>query len=358
MRDGNHASMAKIVRVGHDSATMAFAILDDDVASHAEWRNTWAFAPVVTPGDNLVIEWNEMYSMGVGDLRQAIYDQLMPGTYKFDVQAVNIFGVPTGAEAFLKVKVPQPFWKMPWFWSVIFIGFALVMLGVVRYAVWQKIRREMLMLKHQQELERERLRIAHDIHDDLGARVTQISLLSAMSQKKPDLPESVRDDFSQISKMSRELVSALYETVWTVNPANDNLESLGNYVCQMVNQLCGGMQLRCRFHMPDLPREIEVSSQTRHNISLAVKEAVHNVIKHAGASEVSVHVALAGDILTISVQDNGRGFHPTDKHVGNGLTNMKQRLEDIGGSYFIESHIGKGTSVCLRWPVKSIYDGR
>jgi len=356
MRDGNHASMAKIVSVGHDSATKAFAILDDDVASHAEWRNTWAFAPKVTPGDNLVIEWNEMYSMGVGDLRIAAYSQLMPGTYKLDVQAVNIFGTPTGTDAFLKIIVPQPFWKMPWFWGIIAFGFTLMMLGVGRYMVWHKMRREMLGLKHQQELERERLRIAHDIHDDLGARVTKISLLSAMSQKNPALPESARDDFIQISKMSRELVSALYETVWTVNPANDNLEALGNYLCQMVNQLCGGMQLRCRFHMQDLPREIEVSSQTRHNISLAVKEAVHNVIKHADASEVSVYMTLIENVLTVSVQDNGRGFRPSDKLAGNGLTNMKQRLEDIGGSYLIESELGKGTSVYMRWPVKSIYD--
>ncbi len=185
MRDGNHASMAKIARVGHDSATMAFAILDDDVESHAEWHNTWPFAPAVAPGDNLVIEWNEMYSMGVGDLRQAVYNQLTPGNYVFNVQAVDIFGVPTGTEAFLKVKVPQPFWKTPWFWGMFCFGFTLIMLGVGRYAVWHKMRREMLGLKHQQELERERLRIAHDIHDDLGARVTQISLLSAISQKTP-----------------------------------------------------------------------------------------------------------------------------------------------------------------------------
>jgi len=90
-------------------------------------------------------------------------------------------------------------------------------------------------------LEQERLRIAHDIHDDLGARVTQISLLSAMSQENTSFPEKARADFDKVSKMSRELVSALYETVWAVNPENDNLEALGNYVCQMVNN-CANRQ--------------------------------------------------------------------------------------------------------------------
>ena len=293
MRDGNHASMAKIVRVGRDSATKAFAILDDDIASHADWRNNLESSLKVASGDNLVVEWNEMFSMRVGDIRQANYNGLKPGTYGFHVQDVNIFGVPTGIESSLKVTVPPPFWKMPWFWGTVSVGITVIMFGAGRYAVWHKMQREMLHLKHQQALERERVRIAHDIHDDLGARVTQISLLSAMSQDNPALSEKTRADFGRISQMSRELVSALYETVWTVNPENDNLDALGNYLCQMVNQLCGGLQFRCRFHVQDLPREIQISSQTRHNISMAVKEAVHNVIKHANASEVSIHIAFS-----------------------------------------------------------------
>jgi signal transduction histidine kinase len=352
-RDGNHASMAKIAKVGHDSATKAFAILDDDIASHAEWHNTLEFLPRVDPGDNLVVEWNEMFSMGVADMRQAGYGGLKPGTYGFQVQAVNIFGVPTGVETVLKVTVPPPFWMMPWFWGTAFVGITVIMFGAGRYAVRHKIRREMLRLKHQQALERERVRIAHDIHDDLGARVTQISLLSAMSQDNPALSEKTRADFNRISQMSRELVSALYETVWTVNPENDNLDALGNYLCQMVNQLCGGLQFSCRFHLQDLPRDIQVSSQIRHNISMAVKEAVHNAIKHAHASEVSIYVEYTGNLLTISVQDDGRGFQPADNLVGHGLNNMKQRLEDIGGSYSIESQPGKGTTVHLRLVVRA-----
>ena len=190
--------------------------------------------------------------------------------------------------------------------------------------------------------------IAHDIHDDLGARVTQISLLSAMSQDNPTFPEKARADFDQISQMSRELVSALYQTVWAVNPENDNLDALGNYLCQTVNQMCERTQIRCRFHMLDLSREVPVSSQTRHNISMAVKEAVHNVIKHAKASEVSINVTFDENLLTVSVQDNGCGFQPSGSFTGNGLTNMKRRLEDLGGSCIIESQPGHGTTVRMR----------
>jgi signal transduction histidine kinase len=202
-------------------------------------------------------------------------------------------------------------------------------------------------------LEQERLRIAHDIHDDLGARVTQISLLSAMSQGNDSFPEKARLDFDRISKMSRELVVALYETVWAVSPENDNLEALGSYLCQMANKLCEPAPLRCRFQVTGLPAEVQLSSQTRHNLCMAVKEALHNVIKHAQASEISMRVTFAQGVLEISIQDNGRGFDPALRTEGNGLANMKQRLAILGGLCAIESQPGQGTRVQIRLPVQS-----
>jgi signal transduction histidine kinase len=254
----------------------------------------------------------------------------------------------------MNVFIPQPVWKTPWFWGVVMVVVAGMMLGISRYFVWHRMRREMVRLKHQRALEQERLRIAHDIHDDLGARVTQISLLSAMAQENPAFPDKARADFDKVSKMSRELVSALYETVWAVNPENDNLEALGNYLCQMVKQLCEPTMLRCRFHVLDLPPDVQVSSQTRHNISLAVKEAVHNLIKHAKASEVTVRMAFAAGVLEVSVHDDGSGFQPAENMPGNGLSNMKQRLQNIGGSCLVESRPGQGTTVRLRLRIRPV----
>src|SRR5271170_3602904 len=218
---------------------------------------------------------------------------------------------------------PNRFGKQPGFGGGAAIAATALSVGISRYFVWHRMRREMVRLNEQRALEQERLRIAHDIHDDLGARVTQISLLSAMAQENIAFPEKARADFDKVSKMARELVSALYETVWAVNPENDNLDALGNYLCQMVKQLCEQTPLRCRFHVQDLPHEVQVSSQTRHNISMAVKEAVHNVIKHAGASEVGIYISFTGSLLTVSVQDAGCGFLPSGNHAGHGLTNMK-----------------------------------
>jgi hypothetical protein len=144
MRDGNHASMAKIVAIGKDMATKAFAILDDDPFSHAEWHSTSETMPAVTPGEDLVVEWNEMFSMGVGDIQIAKYDNLMLGTYKFRVEEVDMFGKPTGASASLSVLVPPPFWLMPWFWGAILVGVIAIVFGAWRYLAWYGIRREML----------------------------------------------------------------------------------------------------------------------------------------------------------------------------------------------------------------------
>ena len=221
-----------------------------------------------------------------------------------------------------------------------------------RYIAWHRMRGEMLRLQQQRLLEQERLRIAQNIHDDLGARVTQISLLSGMAQGIANLPDQARADFDSISRMARDLVTALYETVWAVNPENDNLDALGNYLCQMVNQLCGQAQIRCRLHVEELPRDVQISSQTRHNLTMAVKEAVHNVIKHAGAAELTLRASFADHQLCVSIQDDGRGFPPADHPPSNGLTNMKRRLQEIGGTCRLESRAGGGTTVQLRLEVR------
>lgn len=351
--DGNHSSMAKVVTVGQDPAQKAFAILDDDGKSHAEWHNIMASAPMVQVGEPLLVEWNEMFSMGVVDITAARYAKLPEGKYRFHTASFNIFGQPTGPVTSIAVIVPPPVWRTPWFWSVIVTSLLIIVFGGVRYVVWHRMRREMARLKSQQALEQERLRIARDIHDDLGTRVTEISLASALAKGKTTFPASASADFDNISCMCRDLVSALYETVWAVNPENDNLEALGNFLCQSINQLCEQAQLPCRFQVSDLPRDFQVSSQTRHNIVMAVKEAVHNIIKHARATEISLHVAFERGDLTISIQDDGCGIRADGNSPGHGLNNMKQRLENLGGHCSIESHTAGGTIVKMQVALRS-----
>jgi signal transduction histidine kinase len=350
-RDGTHPSMAKIVEIGQYPKSKALAIVDDDRFAHAEWHNTKQSAPSVSPNDRLVVEWNEMFSIGDSAHHSAEYNLLAPGRYRFRVEETTVFGKPTGVEATLAVRVPVPVWQMAWFQALLAamaVGAGAMM---VRYVARQRLQRTMLRLREQHALQQERLRIAQDIHDDLGARVTQISLLSALAQNDAALSETARAQFDRISSMSRDLVSALYETVWAVNPENDNLDAMVNYLCEKFNEFCQQAQLRCRLHISDLPKNVEVSSRSRHNISMAAKEAMHNVIKHASASQVTVRITFVESVLTISIQDNGVGFQPGGASSGNGLVNMKRRMEDIGGACAVESHPGEGTIVHLRLPI-------
>jgi signal transduction histidine kinase len=356
-RNGIRPSMAKIVEIGQNPKSKVLAVVDDDPLGHAEWQNTRDSAAPVAPNENLLIEWNEMYSIGFSGERAAYYESLPPGSYKFRVAEVSVLGNPTETEATLAIRVPLPYWQTAWFWAAV----AALAVGATvlsaRYLAWHKMRRAMNHLEQQRALEQERLRIAQDIHDDLGARVTEISLLSGMAQKTLGFPEQARAEFSRISLKSRDLVAALYETVWAVNPENDNLEAIGHYLRQSINNQCTQAQLRCRLHISQLPRNIDISSRMRHNISMAATEAMHNVIKHAKATQVTVHMAFADMFLTVSIQDDGCGFDIPAQPSGHGLINMKRRLEDIGGSCVIETYPAKGTTVHFRLLVRPQDEG-
>jgi signal transduction histidine kinase len=348
MRDGLRPSMASVFESRSTARPKGFAILDDDLTGHAEWHTIKEMATRVTPGDRLVIEWSEAYSFGVAEPVEIPYANLPAGYYRFRINGMSMTGIPSEAEVSLALEVPLAFWRTPWFWVSVMTVVLAAGAGGWRYIIWRRRQQQMQHLEQHLALDRERLRIAQDIHDDLGARVTQISLLSAVAQGKTSLPPEARTEFGKVSQMSRDLISALYETVWAVNPENDNLDALVTYLCQMSNQYCAQARLRCRLEVPDSPPGIPLRSQVRHNLTMAVKEALHNVIKHAGATEVRLRIAFEAPALTICLQDDGCGFDPATCPPGNGLGNLERRLQAIGGSFTIESRLGAGTTVSLQ----------
>jgi signal transduction histidine kinase len=352
MRNGLRVGMAKIVPFATQPQIKALVLLDNDPNAHAEWTTRKEAAMPVSPGDRLLIEWDEAYSIGLAGSAEVSYPELAAGFYRFRINELALMGSPGEAETSLAFEVPLSFWRTPSFWGLVVLVCLSGAAGTYRYVVSQQMRRELAALESQRTLEHERLRIAQDIHDDLGARVTQISLVSGLAQSDHTLSEKARGEFNAISGMARELVSALYETVWAVNPENDNLDALGNYICQMVDNLCDKAQLHRRLRLAELPRDFQVSSHVRHNLIMAVKEAVHNAIKHAQASELSVSVDWEGTTLTIRVQDGGCGFDPAGSAAGHGLANMRRRLEHLGGTCSIQSERGRGTTVSFRIDLK------
>jgi signal transduction histidine kinase len=248
--------------------------------------------------------------------------------------------------------VPVAAWKTLWFWVA--IGVALFGMATVgwRLAESRRMKRQVMNLERQRALEQERFRIAQDIHDDLGARVAQISLLSSTAQEKESLSVAeAREELGLVSRMSRELVAALYETVWAVSPENDHLDSLVSYICQVADQMCAVAGIKCRFEIQDMPLTIFIAGPVRHNVIMAMKEALHNVITHGHASEIQIGIRQEHYFLRIQVSDNGCGFDPGASRRGNGLDNMERRLRSIGGRCAVASQPGAGTKVTFEFPL-------
>jgi signal transduction histidine kinase len=348
IRDGLRPSMADVFRAG---ASQGFVIIDDDRNGHAEWALRKEDAKAVRPGDVMIVDWHEAYSLGLVKPETISYGDLPAGYYRFRVNELSIFGVPQELETSVAFVVPVVFWLTPWFWVSVVAFLLAVGAAIWRMSSSRKLRQALLTLEQQRAIDRERLRIAQDIHDDLGARVTQISLLSAVAEGRPTLPEEARIEFSKVSRMTRDLVSALYETVWAVNPENDNLDALTSYLCQISSQLCSQAQIRCRLEVPDIPSDFLANSQLRHHLIMAVKEAVNNVLKHARATEVRIRISLESSRLHVCVQDNGRGFDPAAAKPGNGLSNIESRMKKIGGTVSVKSKLAVGTELCLEIPV-------
>ena len=207
--------------------------------------------------------------------------------------------------------------------------------------------------ERQRELEEERARIARDLHDDLGATLTQIRFLSALESRDAQLPEATRNRMKQVSEKSHEMVASLDEIVWAVNPANDLVPSLANYLCHFAEEFFRPTEIRCRLDVQDNLPPVSLTSEVRHNLYLAVREALNNIAKHSGATEVWFRVHfLAPNQLTILMEDNGHGFSSLDgEAAGNGLTNMRRRMKSVGGTFEYENRLSGGVLCRLILPI-------
>jgi signal transduction histidine kinase len=241
------------------------------------------------------------------------------------------------------------FWQRWWFMAlavVVFLGGVVVTVRVIEKRKYQlKLRQA----EQERALERERARIARDLHDDLGSSLARISLLSSLAREDKEHPEQVLAHVTKISQSADDTVRALEEIVWAVRPGSDSLQSLVEYIAHFSNELFEGNGTRCRLDLPhDLP-PLAMPPEVRHNIFLVVKEALTNVLKHAGAKEVRVQAKATAGNLEILVQDNGQGFDPALAKPGsthNGLVNMRRRAEAMGGNLTVQS-TGDGTTVRL-----------
>ena len=287
-----------------------------------------------------------------GYLREAPYSKLPPGPYVFRVRACNEDDVWSKEWATLSIKVLPPFWRTWWFLSLATAGLLGMIVGSVHYVSTQRLQRQVAALRQKEALEKERARIARDIHDQVGANLTQLSLLGELVESDKDDPKEVADHARHIEQTALETTRALDEIVWTVNPSNDTLDGLINYVCKYAQEYLALAQLRYRLEVPPQLPNIPISPELRHNVFLAAKEAVNNVVKHSQAKAAWLRLRLEPGRFTLEIEDNGCGLSPGAADKGrNGLRNMRKRLEDVGGEFVIGTGAEGGTRVSLTAPL-------
>lgn len=299
--------------------------------------------------EGLEPDWQEPVSE-----RVATYRYLPPGLYTFHVMACNNDSVWNREGASLTFKILPHFWETAWFLT---LG-GLVSAGATGGLVWWGAKRRnaarLAEVERLHALERERARIARDIHDDLGSGLTRIMLLSQSARTELPAGSPAAAELENVCLAAEHLTKTMDEIVWAVDPRHDSLDSLVGYVGSTAQEYLKAANLRFRLEAPDHPPPWILSADCRHGLFLAFKEALHNIIRHARASTVHVRFETAGCHFTLTVEDDGGGFpahHPAPRPGGGrGLANMRERLAEIGGTCTVDSNPGQGTRITFTVP--------
>jgi len=368
-RSGSRGEMSRVA-VRPESGKPILVIDDDDPAEYGSWVSRGITVPV-EPGDVVTASWRAAYSLGLGGRSTASYDRLEPGTYWFRVAAFLPGGQPTAAEAGVRVVVVPP-----WYWRRdVWAGCAAVGLVagalVARAVSLRRMRSRLDEMERVHALDRERARIARDLHDDIGAGLTEIAMQT----------DWVRRDVQGLASAATvaraekacasaiDLVRSVDAIVWAVNPANDTLDRFVPYLTHSAEQFLDAAGVSVRFDVPDKVPTLPLSGAVRHDLFLVVREAINNAVKHARAKIVRLGVRLENGAvhgrhanspqLVITIEDDGQGFLlptsvPGVQHAGrSGLANMRRRVEDLGGRFVIDSRPGAGTRIEVVVPLET-----
>jgi signal transduction histidine kinase len=292
----------------------------------------------------------------VGAQRSVSYYGIRPGDYQLEVVARNSDGILGEPNTLLALTVEPYWWETLWFR----VGGPFVGVGGLLFAILFFLRRrqrfQIERLELQQATEKERARIAADLHDEMGSNLTQIGLLCEKAGEDLAHPELAQDYLNKAVANSHMLSEQLDAVVWAVNPANDTLEGFIEYLGEYAQEFLTLANIRLRFAGPEELPLINFPSASRHQLFLSVKEALHNVVKHAAATLVTLRIRLEPGNVVVEVEDDGKGMVASQLGIGaDGLGNMAKRMERLKGN--CERRPGKegrGTLIIFTIPLGSI----
>jgi ligand-binding sensor domain-containing protein/two-component sensor histidine kinase len=262
--------------------------------------------------------------------RTALYLNLAPGGYRFEARAVDPDGLVSTQPAAVLFTILPPIWQRAWF--RLLAGIAIIAAGYLAYRS---------RVRHLLALERMRSRIATDLHDDLGARLSRISILSEVAARRvsSDAPSAERL-LGEVGETARSLIEAAADIAWSVDPAQDDLTSLAARIRRFAADILDARDLAWTFEVPE-DGSVKLSPERRRHVLLVFQEAINNIVRHAQARRVTMRLRVSGGTLEAEIADDGRGIEATSGSTdGRGLPNMRARARELGGDLTITSGPG------------------
>jgi signal transduction histidine kinase len=298
-----------------------------------------AFAPGETLRYQYMLEGGDSEWSPAAQQRTVNYANLSSGSYRFLVRAINAEGVASARPASIAFVILPPVWLRWWFQV-----FVATMTGATIYVLHHYRVTRLL------ELERVRTRIATDLHDDIGSSLSQIAILSEVANRQvdPTQPE-LAEPLSDIAGISRELVDSMSDIVWAIDPERDHLGDLVHRMRRFASDVFSPRDIRLVFQAPAEEQDLAMGADLRRQIFLIFKEAIHNVWRHSGASEVRISFQVEHGWLCLEVEDNGSGFDTVRPQEGHGLKSMHERAQNAGGRIEMTT-TSRGTMVVVRVP--------
>jgi ligand-binding sensor domain-containing protein/signal transduction histidine kinase len=282
-------------------------------------------------------QWSQL-----ADQRTVNFANLAPGRYRFLVQAMNADGVASETPASLSFTVLSPVWQRWWFLTLAASLVGVAIYSMFRYRFAQKLK-----------VERVRTRIATDLHDDIGTNLSLIAMASDVARRRsPEDDQQMTEALALISGTSSELVDSMSDIVWAVNPGRDRLVDLIKRMRRFASDVFSAHSIAFRFEAPSEERDIALGTEPRREVLLIYKEAVNNIARHSQCTRADTELEVQGAWLILRLKDNGVGFDQTQSFDGNGLVSMSHRAEKLGGRLRVVSHIGEGTTLTLRIPLR------
>lgn len=298
---------------------------------------------------NIETQWRDQSHASIAE-----YRNLSPGKYQFEVAATAGDGQWNPQAATIHMVLLPYFWQTAWFRA----GAIILVLASLIYTVRMRERRrghaKILVLQQRQELDTERARIARDLHDDVGAGLTQVALLSELAKRNLERrPERAEQQIEAIFGTAKELTRSLDEIVWAMSPEQDTLEGFALFLGAMVQKFSQSADLRSRIDVQEPLPSISLDPAVRHHVYLAAKELLHNAIKHSGASEIEMRMCVDDTGILLTISDDGLGFQSSKRPGEDGLNNIRHRIDQTGGSCRMVSQAGEGTCFEMRIPLNA-----